>query len=62
MRRRGMAPGTWRALPKVERVEMLAADMLRDEQLGRLLEQLNTMAEDLGPESIIAQTLILLAE
>lgn len=58
MARRGWSPATWRALPRAERVEVLAFEHRRDEQRARLMRQMSVdMPTEIG---VLAQVLIAL--
>ena len=58
MARRSLTPNQWRALPRPERIEMLAFEHLRDERRAAMLR---TMKDDMPTEiGTLAQILILL--
>jgi hypothetical protein len=58
MARRGLLPDQWRALPRAERVEVLAYEHQRAARLGRLLE--NVRAADPSPLAWLAEVMILM--
>lgn len=58
MLRRRLTPGQWRALPKAERVEMMAFDRLNEQGRAALLRQIT--AEMPGEVGALAQVFILL--
>lgn len=59
MRRWKLPPSQWRRLPVADRLEILAADQLLDEQRLRLLEQVRGLADESGLASVLGQILIL---
>ena len=59
MTRRGLTPGQWRRLPRVERAEMLAYERWRERERAGLLEQAVRLKNEVGT---LAQFLILLSD
>lgn len=57
MRRRGLAPSQWRAMPRADRLEMLAYDRLVNERRLSLLDEILKKA----PNDMTAQVLALLS-